>query len=216
MICVNDKSTCCGCTACASICPVQAIKMAADKCGFMYPIIDKDKCTKCGLCEEVCVYQAEAEGTGKKCGPAAYGVRYRDEEVVRSCRSGGMFSALAKNMINNGGVVYGAAFSDRLSVVHKRSETQEEIVAFRGSKYVQSDLGDSYALVKADLERGMPVLFSGTPCQVAGLRGFLKDADTEKLVLCDLICHGTPSPLIWRDYLAWTEKKSDSLSSHSF
>lgn len=208
MIKIDTPQNCCGCTACASICPKQAITMQPDALGFLYPIVDAGRCTNCGLCEKVCAfnenYDKNTDGILD-----VYAVRHKKIEEIEKSRSGAMFIAITDYILENGGVVYGAGYCDHFHVVHKRAATVAERDEFRGSKYVQSDLGNTFTQVATDLKNGLLVCFSGTPCQTAGLHSFLKTkkTNTEKLLLVDIVCHGTPSPYIWRDYLAYIEKR---------
>ena len=188
---------CVGCGACACSCPVTCIRMEADAEGFRYPAIDETQCIQCGRCEKACpVLNFRSSVSGGD----AYAVHNRSADVVRSSSSGGVFTALAEQTIRDGGAVYGAAFEPDFSVAHRRVDTMEALASLRGSKYVQSDLGTTYARVRQDLKAGRPVLFSGTPCQVAALRQFLGH-DDPRLLCVDIICHSVPSPKVWRSYL---------------
>lgn len=209
MIKIDNPQDCCGCTACASICPRKAITMQPDALGFLYPQVDEKLCTNCGLCEKVCAFNENYDRSLNFERPIAYAARHKDVNEVEKSRSGAAFVAISDYIIENGGVVYGAGYCDHFRVAHKRATTKEERDEFRGSKYVQSDLGITFTQVANDLKNDLWVCFSGTPCQIAGLRSFLKTkkADTKKLLLVDIVCHGTPAPYIWRDYLAYTEKK---------
>jgi coenzyme F420-reducing hydrogenase beta subunit len=192
-----EKQICTGCAACYSVCPVQCISMKEDEEGFLFPIIDEEKCAQCSLCEKICpvIFQ------GKERKPLnVYAVKNPNEEIRLQSSSGGIFTLLAEHIINNGGVVFGARFNEDWEVVHDYTETIEGIEAFRGSKYVQSRIGDMFKTAKDFLETGRNVLFSGTPCQIAGLKAFLQ-RDYDNLLTVDLVCHGVPSPLVWKKYL---------------
>lgn len=194
-LCGHDS--CVGCGACANICPRSCIRMEPDREGFCYPQVDAARCVECGLCQTACPvlgFSTETEEYG------TYAVHNRDADVVHTSSSGGVFTALAERTIRLGGVVYGAAFRDDWSVAHLRIEQVQKLSALRGSKYVQSDLGMAYAKAQQDLKSGCPVLFSGTPCQVAGLRQYL-GRDYDNLICVDIICHSVPSPMAWRSYL---------------
>ncbi|KAA6327270.1 NAD(P)H-quinone oxidoreductase subunit I [termite gut metagenome] len=206
MIKVLHKQDCCGCTACASICKQQAITMQTDERGFLYPQINVAKCMDCGLCEKVCIFQ-KGYSTNDTQPPIAYAVRHKNEEELKSSRSGGMFVALADFILSENGIVYGAGYTDHFRVVHKRATDKEGYREFKGSKYVQSDLNSTFLQVKHDLKEKKKVLFTGTPCQTAGLNAYLMNIDKSNLYVCDLVCHGTPSPYIWRDYLNYVEEK---------
>ena len=208
MIKVTDRSKCSGCTACFAVCPHKAISMKPDRLGFRYPEVDMDICTECGLCEKVCDFVRTSSLPSvfpEKVRVTA--VRNRDAGVLAASQSGGVFSALAKVVINEGGVVYGAAFDPDFTVSHKRADSIAGCEAFHGSKYVQSEMGDVFIRVRKDLETGRKVLFSGTPCQVAGLVSYIPERLREGLVTVDFICHGVPSPNVWKDYLAYMSRK---------
>lgn len=182
-----------------NICPAAAISMEADEKGFLYPSVDKNKCTDCGLCSQVCAFQKG--GLFQNLRHEIYAVKHRNLSIRLSSSSGGMFSALCQYVIRFGGTVYGAAFDSSFSVVHTRADTLEACEAFRGAKYVQSRLGQTFRQVRQDLLDGRMVLFSGTPCQVDSLKSYLKNVRGGTLITCDVVCHGVPSPLIWHEYL---------------
>lgn len=211
MIQIIDKSDCCGCTACASICPHDAIEMKPDVLGFLYPEVNVDKCVECGLCEKVCAFNEKYDKTNNLSTPLAYGARHKDMSEVETSRSGAAFIALSDVVLRAGGVVYGAGYEGHFRVVHKRAVTPEERNEFKGSKYVQSDLTRIFRQVKTDLRSGLIVMFSGTPCQTAGLASYIGNNKLrENLFLVDIVCHGVPSPYVWRDFLAYLEKKHGS------
>lgn len=211
MIQIIDKSDCCGCTACASICPHDAIEMKPDVLGFLYPEVNVDKCVECGLCEKVCAFNEKYDKTNNLSTPLAYGARHKDMSEVETSRSGAAFIALSDVVLRAGGVVYGAGYEGHFRVVHKRAVTPEERNEFKGSKYVQSDLTGIFRQVKKDLRSGLIVMFSGTPCQTAGLASYIGNNKLrENLFLVDIVCHGVPSPYVWRDFLAYLEKKHGS------
>lgn len=190
-----DHTRCTGCGACMSGCPRDAITMARDKEGFAYPAIDKKKCVRCGHCTAVCPILHERE---PKSLPAAFAAWNRDEGIRRDSTSGGVFTALADYVLESGGVVYGAAMDGRQHLRHIACFRKEDLWRLRGAKYVQSDLGETFREIKAVLAAGRAVLFSGTPCQVDGLYRYL-GCRPEKLITCDLVCHGVPSPGVWED-----------------
>lgn len=195
---------CTGCTACYNVCPHKAITMNENEEGFKFPQIDVDKCTDCGLCNKVCIPSRGYEKPPFEV--QAFGAKNKNLSERKQSQSGGAFYVLAKHVLAQNGIVYGAVTGEDFIVRHARASTEDESMAFRGSKYVQSDLGDIFSSVKQDLQAGSLVLFSGTPCQVAGLKAFLiKDYDN--LILVDLICHGVPSPMVWRDYMNWQQKR---------
>lgn len=200
----SSPQECCGCSACKHICPTQAVTMQSDSEGFLYPVTDNAKCINCGACKKVCpVSGKHSQNHARK----AFAVKHKDYDTRITSRSGGVFIAISDYVLKRNGTVYGAGFSDDLSVCHLRTETAKERNRLKGTKYVQSDVADTFSKVKADLKNGMYVLYSGTPCQIAGLMNYLKNTDTEKLITCDIICHGVPSPQIYADYLKYCEKK---------
>lgn len=207
MIRINDPADCCGCTACASICNHDAITMVPDALGFLYPKVDESKCVECGLCEKVCAFNDNYDKSLNLPKPDAYAARHKDMDEIMKSRSGAAFVAISDYILEQGGVVYGAGYKDHFRVAHKRAISKEERDEFRGSKYVQSDLTGVFRMVKQDLKDGLTVLFSGTPCQTSGLHSYVGKKLMENLVLIDIVCHGVPGPYIWRDYLAFLEKK---------
>ncbi len=198
---VENKGLCCGCTACQSICPKNAISMKEDAEGFLYPHIEESACIDCGLCASVCpIGKNKTPFDGQK----AYAARVDDIKQNAKSQSGGMFFAAATWMLKQNGSVYGVALcGSEMQVEYIRVTNQKDAKQLRGSKYVQASVGTVFLQVKRDLKQGKKVLFSGTPCHVAGLYSFLECAkvSTENLYSMDLICHGTPSPLHYRDYL---------------
>lgn len=204
MIIISNKENCCGCSACVSICPQQCIAFKEDSEGFLYPSIHAEKCIDCGTCEDVCPVMHQSAPTKPL---HAYAAKNINEEIRLQSSSGGFFSLLAEKMINEGGVVFGAKFNKKWEVVHGYTETIVGISDFRGSKYVQSNLENVFIKVKAFLKEGRKVFFSGTPCQIAGLKLFLRK-EYPNLLTVDIICHGVPSPSIWQKYLS--QKITDS------
>lgn len=210
MIKIENPADCCGCTACASICAHDAITMKPDALGFLYPEVDKEKCVDCGLCEKVCAFNDNYDTSLNLDKPLAYGARHKDMNEVETSRSGAAFIAISDYILEQGGVVYGAGYTDHFRVVHKRATTKEERDEFKGSKYVQSDMTGVFRQVKQDLRDGLTVLFSGTPCQTSGLNSYVGKRLRENLFLVDIVCHGVPSPYMWRDYISYLEKKQGS------
>ena len=217
MIRIKDSADCCGCTACASICNHDAITMEPDALGFLYPKVDESKCVECGLCEKVCAFNDNYDKSLNLPRPDAYAARHKDMDEVMKSRSGAAFVAISDYILEHGGIVYGAGYKDHFRVAHKRATTKVECDEFRGSKYVQSDLTGVFRMVKQDLKNGLTVLFSGTPCQTSGLNSYVGKKLRENLVLIDIVCHGVPGPYIWRDYLAYLEKKQgDTITMVNF
>lgn len=208
MICIKDKKDCCGCGACFNICPTKCIKMEYDDEGFLYPIIDKEKCVDCGLCEKVCPI-INNKFTGNIDSVDVYGCTNKNLSILKDSTSGGFFTELAKYAINHNGVVFGARFDENLNVIHTYIENEEDIKYFRGSKYVQSNTKKTFKEVKKFLEEKRLVLYSGTPCQIAGLKCFL-GKDYINLITCDLVCEGVPSTKIFNSYIKHYEKKYKS------
>ena len=202
MIQITDPKMCCGCTACASICTHDAITMKPDVLGFLYPEVDKNKCVNCGLCDKVCAFSDNYDCSHNLPVPVAYGVRHKNIKEIETSRSGAAFIAFSDWILAQGGIVYGAGYTDHFRVVHKRATTKQERDEFKGSKYTQSDLTGVFHQVRQDLKDGHIVLFSGTPCQTAGLNSFIGKKFRENLYLVDIVCHGVPSPYIWRDNLS--------------
>ncbi len=197
-----ERNDCTGCGACRNGCPVSAISMVPDKEGFCYPVVDQKTCVECGRCTAVCPALHPAPPTSHL--PATFAVWNRDEAVRRASTSGGVFSALADYVLEDGGVVFGAAMGADLQVHHVACFTREELKRLRGVKYVQSDIGTTYRQVRQMLE-SRPVLFSGTPCQVDGLYRYL-GGRPERLLTCDVVCHGVPSPGVWTDMVRSVEE----------
>lgn len=202
MLHLPSHNNCCGCMACRAVCPRNAVSMMPDKEGFAYPLINESVCVHCRLCERVCpaLHPSEARIPLSVCAAMA-----KDNTLRLASSSGGVFSLLAKDVLAKGGVVFGAAFDhDDWHVYHRFVDNEADLQELRGSKYVQSDVGDCYNQVKEFLKAGRPVMFTGTPCQIAGLvkvLGANPTTPTEKLLLVDVVCHAVPSPLAWKKYL---------------
>ena len=200
-----EKKKCVGCNACVQRCPKGCIRLEEDEEGFLYPKTDSSLCVDCHLCEKVCPVIFRKE---KRLPLKVYAMRNRDENIRFRSSSGGIFYLLAAAVLARGGVVFGARFNERWEVIHDYTETLEGLAPFLGSKYVQSRIGNSYRQAELYLKAGRPVLFSGTPCQIAGLQNYLGKGN-EYLLTVDLICHGAPSPRVWDNYLGeLLEKKS--------
>lgn len=187
---------CTGCSACASICPESCIVMLPDVEGFLHPQIDAEKCSNCGLCLRTCPVLKAIDPREPL---AVYAAVNKDDAVRERSSSGGVFWELGKMVIEEGGVVCGAGWSEDLRVIHKVVDDLEGLKDLQGSKYVQSEIGETYKLVQTHLISGRQVLFSGTPCQVAGLRSFL-GKEYDNLICVDLICHAVPSPGVFNKY----------------
>lgn len=193
----SAKKDCCACGACLNVCPKQAISMVEDACGFRYPQLDGQFCVRCGRCKQVCAFQnSKAENSPV----SVFAGVAKDENLRKTSASGGIFAAIAKKALEEGYVVYGAALQPDFSVRHIGIKSVEELPKLQGSKYTQSDIGRTYCEVKNHLDQGGKVLFSGTPCQIDGLYGYL-GKDNENLVTIDIICHGVPSNKMFKDYI---------------
>lgn len=199
-----DKKTCTGCMACKNVCHKNAIIIKENNEGFKYPEIDENLCINCGLCKKVCPVLTKLQENENEI--KVYSCKNKNEEVRMKSSSGGIFTLIAKYIIENNGIVFGARFNELLEVVHDYIENIDDIELFRGSKYVQSYIGDSYKKVREFLNDNKKVLFTGTPCQVEGLLTYL-GKDYDNLYTQDFVCHGVPSPKVWRKYLEY--KKYD-------
>jgi len=207
MIDITDKTKCCGCGSCKNVCPEQCIRMLADEKGFLYPQVEKNNCINCGLCNKICPVMNNKGNEEEKTAYASYNV---DDSVRKVSSSGGIFGLLAENVIKKGGVVFGAAFSsDYKSVYHTGVDNLKDLPKLFGSKYLQSDTGNSFKEAESLLKENKYVLFVGTPCQIAGLKSYLRK-DYQRLITADVICHGVPSPQIWSDYSSAQERLSGS------
>lgn len=207
----TEKASCCGCGACADACPARAIRMTADREGFRYPEINPSSCVRCGRCAAVCPLKAEKAAPGES---LFFGAR--SEALRPGSSSGGVFTALAEDVLEQGGTVFGAAFNGAMEVVHREARNREELQGLRQTKYVQSRLDGVYLRIQALLKEGRRVLFCGTPCQVHGLQLFL-GRPCPTLLLADLVCYGAPSPGLWQDYAALLERRHGGrLTAFSF
>ena len=206
MIEINKKSNCCGCEACVNICPQKCITMVEDEEGFRYPVIDKEKCINCGLCEKNCQY---IEKINKHNNAKVYACTIKDTINLKHSTTVALFFELSKVVILDGGIVYGAVYDGNMEVKHSVATNINDLEKMRSSKYVQSKIGNIYSDVKKYLNNNKTVLFSGTPCQIAGLYKFLKK-DYENLITIDVICHSVPSPKVYKDYIQNIEKKYNS------
>ncbi len=198
---------CSGCGACAQLCPKGAIKLVADEEGFLIPKVDNQLCINCGICYKRCPQLNPLTANAEK--QIGYAAQMKDSDELRKSASGGMFYQAAKAVLSNGGIVYGAAFQNDLTVEHIRIDQTEDLHRLQGSKYVQSHIGDTFNQAKKDLEQGLSVLFSGTPCQIAGLYAVL-GKNYDNLYTIDIICHGVPSQKLLRKSIELDEHKQKS------
>ena len=211
------KEKCCACGACVNVCPKQAISMIEDEYGYYYPQIDAEKCVGCGACKKVCAYQSPNEENRPI---EAYAAINKNDAQKLISASGGLFAAFATKVINDGGIVFGSALErigEELIPHHIAVDNMADLSKLQGSKYVQSSTEFTFKEVLEQLKTGRTVLYSGTPCQIAGLKGFLRN-DFDNLILVDLICHGVPSARFFNDYLKLVKKRKNwkEVTGYSF
>ena len=208
------KEKCCGCSACANICPAGAISMRADDEGFLYPSVESDKCTHCHLCVDTCpsLSKPKNENSPK---PLCFAAWAKDDTIRKTSSSGGVFSLVATEILTENGVVCGAAFDENAHLRHILIDNEKDLYKLRGSKYVQSEIGSVFKDIRKLLKEGRKVLFCGTPCQGAGLRAFLKQ-NYDNLFVADVVCHGAPSPKVFARYLCDTLGENASFSEIAF
>lgn len=212
MINITDKHNCCGCSACVQRCPRQCISLIEDNEGFLYPHVNIDKCIDCRLCEKVCpIITPYKESEPLQ----AYALINEDDEVRMQSSSGGIFTLIANYVIEKHGVVFGATYDPKWNVRHIYIRDKSELAKFRGSKYLQSNINSTYKETEIFLKKGILVLFSGTSCQIAGLKHFLRK-DYDNLITIDCICHGVPSPKVWQLYLKELVGRIENIKSISF
>lgn len=202
---IKEKHRCSGCSACYNVCPKNCIEMKQDEEGFLYPVIDKNKCVNCGLCEKTCPIINKQSVANKT--PKTFAAINKNEEIRMKSSSGGLFSAIAEYVLEQNGVVFGAGFDENFMVCHQYCTTIEDLEKLRTSKYVQSSIGESFKQARGFLNEGKTVLFTGTACQIAGLKAFLRK-DYDNLITQDVICHGVPSPLVWQKYLQYRSEQA--------
>jgi len=206
MIEIVDRKECTGCSACSSVCPEKCIAISEDKDGFSYPEVNHGKCIKCSLCIKICpVINVPVVNNI----PKAFACINNDEEFRMQSSSGGIFTAIANVILNRNGIVFGAAFDENFNVTHQFVDSHDGLEKLRGSKYVQSRINTSYIKTKSFLDHGKLVLFSGTPCQIAGLKSYLQ-REYENLFCVGFICHGVPSPKVWNKYIKYRSECASS------
>jgi len=208
MIHIKEKKDCCGCYGCLNACPVGCISFSMDTEGFFYPDVDTQRCINCNLCNKVCPIENKYDVKNEY--HQAFACVNKNSSVRMKSSSGGVFFALAKYVIDHDGVVYGAAFDEKMRLVTTKATTVDEISPLLSSKYVQSEVGNAYQEIKRYVEAGRIVLFVGAGCQIAGLRGYLKNQSYDNLILADFICHGVPAPGVWQSYVSYKEKNAHS------
>lgn len=207
-----DYEKCTGCGACVQRCPKRCISWTQREFGFRYPQIDKDACVNCGLCEKVCPIDKALEVSAEQ---KAYAAVHKDDEVLAKSTSGGAFTAIADAVFAQGGIVYGAAMLDGMQVKHIRTSGKDDFEGLRSSKYLQSDTGTTYQMVEQDLKQGKTVLYSGTPCQIDGLKNFL-EKDYENLYTADIVCHGVGSQAYFDKYMDYARERYGKIKALRF
>jgi len=208
---IIESNICTGCTACKNVCPKNAISMEERYDGFLYPKIDESKCINCGLCKKICpVINSQKRESINRC----YVGYAKDEDIRLKSSSGGIFTLLANYILDNNGIVIGAAFDKNNKLNHIAITNKNELDKLRGSKYLQSNLNDIFSFVKNNLKT-KKILFVGTPCQISGLKSYIKN-DFNNLICIDIICHGTPSPKLFDKYVKELEKKNGKLLNYNF
>ena len=203
MIQINDKTQCCGCSACRCVCPADAIQMVADEEGFLYPSVDAAQCIGCGRCVAVCPCQSGTEGASSL-SSSYLAVQTKEETKRMESTAGGAFSLIAGEILRRRGLVYGAGYT-QMTLCHKAAQTEEELRELFGSKYVQSRLGDTFLKIRRQLMENRLILFAGTPCQVHGLKRYL--GDSPNLITIDLLCLGVSSPAVFHRWIAYLSDK---------
>lgn len=207
-----DYEKCTGCGACVQRCPKRCISWTQREFGFRYPQIDKDACVNCGQCEKVCPIDKALEVSAEQ---KAYAAVHKDDEVLAKSTSGGAFTAIADAVFAQGGIVYGAAMLDGMQVKHIRTSGKDDFEGLRSSKYLQSDTGTTYQMVEQDLKQGKTVLYSGTPCQIDGLKNFL-GKDYENLYTVDIMCHGVGSQAYFDKYMDYARERYGKIKALRF
>ena len=207
MIVISEKKNCCGCSACVNICPQKCIDMKRDIEGFEYPSIIESKCINCSLCEKVCPINNSKKIDDRLL--ESYVAYSHNDDIRLNSSSGGIFSLIAENILDKKGVVFGASFDSNFDVCHTMIESKSDLYKLRGSKYTQSKIGNTYEQCKQILDSGSIVLYTGTECQISGLKSYLKK-EYENLYTVDVLCHGVPSPKLWRKYLEYQEQRYNS------
>ncbi len=207
-----DRASCTGCTACISVCPQKCITMSKDDNGFLYPIIEEKNCVSCGLCESTCpIIHIRVTN---HC-PIAYAAYVNDTDTRLASSSGGIFTALSQYVLCQGGVVYGAAYDESFHIKHICIEDRSSLHKLQGAKYAQSDLNNVFLDVQNRLKNQQIVLFSGTPCQIGGLKAYLR-TEYDNLITVDFICHGIPSPMVWEKYIDYLVQSFGHIRSINF
>jgi len=207
----KTEEECCGCGACASICPCNAVVLKSDKEGFFYPHISEDKCVGCNLCIKVCAFKQKDRNDSESTIKQQYAIKYKRQDLRKNSQAGGSFAALAVSLFERykNVAVYGAAFYEVYKVAHTRIKSADDLEKLQGSKYIQSELQGVYFSVEEDLNNGYTVMFAGTPCQVHAVKKYLdvKKINQTNLYLMDFICEGVGSPYTWYEYMKLIERR---------
>lgn len=202
---INDLCT--GCSSCVAVCPYQCLSMEPNENGFLHPVfLEREKCLECGLCEKTCPVLKHKKT--KQQNTKAYAMYSLNEDIREKSSSGGIFTEIARSVLAQGGKVYGAAYAKDFSVYHTCATTEDELAQLRGAKYAQSDLQDCFVKIREHIKEETLVMFVGTPCQVAGLKAFLKK-DYDNLLCVDFVCHGVPSPVAWKKYVQYRAEQDN-------
>lgn len=207
---IQDARDCCGCTACAAVCPMGAITMQPNVMGFLYPVIDDSRCIDCSLCAKTCQFNDHYKRHKNYDSQVIYGIRHKDEKELEKSQSGAASWAIIEAFLQVPGSVYGAAFQTVYHVAHSKACSLDDAQKFRCSKYVQSDLRGVFTDVKNELKEGCRVLFFGTGCQIAGLKAAIPDKLQNELMTIDIVCHAGPSPAVWESYVRYVEDKNQN------
>lgn len=215
MIKIDRKEDCCGCGSCYNACPKQCIEMRYDNEGFLYPFVDESNCVECGLCIKSCPIQNK-KNADRQFERSAVIVQHKNNEICAQSTAGGAFTGIAEYVIENSGIVFGVEMDHNCYVHHIAVENKQDLYKFRNSKYVQSDVEDTFKQVKKYLENGRLVCYSGTPCQIEGLLNYLNNNEYENLILVDVVCRAVPSPGIWKKYVDMIEEKRGKIKSVRF
>ncbi|VFQ46556.1 Coenzyme F420 hydrogenase/dehydrogenase, beta subunit C-terminal domain [Desulfoluna butyratoxydans] len=201
----KSPDSCYGCRACEQICESDAITMMLDHEGFLYPVFNESMCIQCGLCDRVCPNLITPTKRHKTYPLKVLAAWAKEKKDRSEATSGGLFLAIATEVISRGGVVFGVAYDKSWNLYHSMARTIEDCLKFRGSKYAQSDTRNTFKEAQKFLESGIFVYYTGTPCQIAGLRSFLRK-DYSNLLTSDIICHGTPSNKLFMREIMWKEE----------
>lgn len=208
----RNEEMCCGCRACEQVCPTSALKLQINEEGFLYPVLAKNLCINCKLCDKVCPVMNRPEG-GKVL--SIYAVQHKNRNILCSSSSGGVFRLIADYVIDKGGYVVGCKFDEKNKAVLELTNKKQDLTAMQGSKYVSSDSRDIYTKVKKLLDQGKLVLFTGAPCQCAGLKNFLQKI-YDNLITADFVCHGMPSQSMLDTYISALSKRAKNISEIKF